>query len=91
MRVALGARSRNVFAAVLARGLRVTLAGVVLGMGAALALARLLSNMIYGVSTTDAMTFTGVAAVLALVAVAASYIPARRALRVDPITALRWE
>jgi putative ABC transport system permease protein len=91
VRVALGARPRNVFAAVLARGLRVTLAGVVLGMAAALALARALSNMIYGVSTTDAMTFTGVAAVLALVAVAASYVPARRALRVDPITALRWE
>ena len=91
VRVALGARPRDVFGAVLLRGLGVTAAGIVLGTAAALALARLLANMIYGVSTTDVATFTGVAAVLALAALAASYLPARRALRVDPIAALRWE
>ena len=91
VRIALGARRSDVLALVFRRALGITLAGVAAGIAAAFALARVLAGLVFGVSATDAATFTGVALLLAAVALAASYIPARRATRVDPTTALRYE
>ena len=65
--------------------------GVLIGLAASLLLTRLMAKMLYGVSPNDPLTFFAVAAILTLVALAASYIPARRAMRVDPIVALRYE
>src|ERR1700736_4986571 len=64
--------------------------GVVIGIGASLAITRLISNLPVGVSATDPLTFVGVAVLLSLVALAATYIPAHRAMRVNPVTALRY-
>ncbi|HEX6839181.1 MAG TPA: ABC transporter permease, partial [Polyangia bacterium] len=89
IRVALGAPSGSVLKMVVADGMRLVALGLVLGVGGALALTRLLSSMLYGVSATDAPTFAAIAALLALVALTATVIPARRATRVDPMLALR--
>jgi predicted permease len=91
VRMALGAQRCTVSKMVLTQGAILTLAGVVLGFSASLLLTRLLSSFLYGVSTTDVATYAAVAAVLGMVALTASYIPARRATRVDPIVALRCE
>jgi len=91
IRMALGAARSDVLRLVLGHGLRMTFLGVVIGLAAALGLTRLMANMLYGVSPTDPLTFAGVALILALVALTACYIPARRAMRVDPIVALRYE
>jgi putative ABC transport system permease protein len=91
VRIALGARKRDVLALVFRRAMGIALAGVAVGVAAALALARVLAGLVFGVSATDAATFAGVALLLAAVALMASYIPARRATKVDPITALRYE
>jgi len=91
VRVALGASSSDVLRMVLGQGLRITLIGVAIGLAAAFGLTRLITTLIYGVGTTDPITFASVAILLSGVAVFACYIPARRAMRVDPIIALRYE
>jgi predicted permease len=91
VRVALGASSNDVLRMVLGQGLRITLIGVAIGLAAAFGLTRLITTLIYGVGTTDPITFASVAILLSGVALFACYIPARRAMRVDPIIALRYE
>jgi len=91
VRVALGAQSRDVLWMVLRRGLLLTLVGVLVGLGAAVGLTRLLTTFLYGVSPTDPITFAGVTLLIASVTVIASYLPALRATRVDPMVALRYE
>src|SRR5271155_1558042 len=84
IRMALGAQRRDVLKMVVKEGLSLTLTGVVIGLVAALALTRLLGSLLYGVSPTDPMALGSVAILFALVALAACYVPARRAVRVDP-------
>jgi predicted permease len=91
IRMALGAQRTHVLGMVLGQGLRVAFIGIVIGLVAALGLTRLIANLTYGVKPHDPLTFTGVAALLALVALAASYLPALRATRIDPMKALRYE
>jgi len=91
VRVALGARPGNVFGMVLRQGLGAAAAGLTLGFIGAAALGRLLTALLYGISPTDTATFAGVAAVLVAVVLAACLIPARRAIRIDPLEALRSE
>ncbi len=91
IRVALGAQPSDVFRIVVGEGLRLALLGVAVGLVAALVLTRVLQTFLYGISASDPLTFAGVAVLLTLVGVAASFFPARRATRVDPIVALRYE
>jgi len=91
VRMALGAKAGDVLRMVLNDGLRLSLAGAVVGALLSLGIARLLGNFLYGVSATDPVTYALVGAGLALVAALASWLPARRATRVDPMTALRAE
>jgi putative ABC transport system permease protein len=91
IRVALGADRGDVLRMVIAQGLKLAIAGVLVGVLSSLALGRILSGFLYGVSPTDPMTILGVAALLIFVALLASYLPAKRATRVDPMVALRYE
>jgi putative ABC transport system permease protein len=89
--MALGAQTSDVLRLVLSRGVMLTLCGLLIGLIGAVALTRFLSSLLFGVTATDAITFTLVPVVLASVALLASYFPARRATRVDPLKALRYE
>jgi predicted permease len=91
VRIALGAEPRQVLQMVLAEGAKMALPGVAIGLAAALGLTRLMKNLLFGVSSCDPLTFAGVGGLLVLVALAACYIPARRATKVDPMEALRYE
>jgi len=89
IRIALGAQSRDVRALFLRRGLALTLAGLALGIGAAMLVTPIVSALLYGVAPTDPVTYAGVAIVLGAVTLFATYLPARRASHVQPIVALR--
>lgn len=91
VRLALGAKRVDVLRLVLGEGMKMAVVGLIVGLLAALGLTRLMAGLLFGVSATDPLTFAAVAALLAIVALAACYIPARRAMRVDPMVALRYE
>lgn len=91
VRMALGAQRSDIGYLILGEGARLAVAGVAIGIAASFAITRLLSSLLFGVSATDPITFVGVAVLLCLVALLASYLPARRAIRLDPNAALRYE
>ena len=91
VRIALGAQRRDVLRLVMGDGARMALAGIVLGVAGALALTRVMASLLFEVKPADPATFTLVAILLAIVALAACYVPARRAMRVDPMAALHYE
>jgi putative ABC transport system permease protein len=91
IRMTLGAQPSDVLRMVVGQGVRLALIGIAIGVGGALAFSRVLSKFLYGVTSTDPLTYTALALVLALVTAIACYIPARRATKVDPMVALRYE
>jgi len=91
IRIAVGASPRDILRLVVGQGIRMTLLGAAIGLVVSLAVTRALSSLLFGVSVTDPLTFVAVPVVLAFVAILACYLPARRAMRVDPIIALRYE
>jgi putative ABC transport system permease protein len=91
IRAALGAPDRMLLRLVLDRGVVLTTVGLIIGAAGAFALTRLMASMLFGIGARDPLTMAGVAIVLASVALLASYVPARRAMKVDPIVALRYE
>ena len=91
IRMALGATPRKVLGRVVGQGAALAIAGFVIGVGGAIFAARALTSQLFGVSPLDPLTFASVGGLLLLVALTASYIPARRATKVDPLTALRQE
>src|SRR6185369_3979824 len=91
LRLAIGAQPRQVLLLVLRQGLLLTVAGLVLGLAAAFALTRLLSGLLFGVEAVDVTTFTSISLLLVVVSLLACYLPARRAMRIDPLRALRYE
>jgi putative ABC transport system permease protein len=91
LRLAVGAQPRQVLMLVLKQGLALTIVGVVLGLAAAFALTRLLSGLLFGVAAVDVTTFASISLLLVIVSLLACYLPARRAMRIDPLSALRYE
>jgi putative ABC transport system permease protein len=91
VRMALGAQPRDVLRLVIRQGMTLTIAGLLVGIGAGLAATRVMTDMLFGVTATDTVTFISVGALLVVVAFLACYVPARRATKVDPLVALRYE
>ena len=91
IRMALGAQPADIWSLIVGRGVRLALAGVVIGLIGAFALTRLIAGMLFGVQPNDAVSFTGMALLLISIALLACYVPARRAMRLDPVVALRHE
>ena len=91
VRIALGGQARDIAGLIVRQGMRVALTGLAIGLVSALALGRVMTGLLFGVTAADPLTFTAAGVVLAAVALAACYLPARRAMRIDPVTALRNE
>jgi putative ABC transport system permease protein len=91
IRMALGANTRDILQLILKHGLVLVLSGVAIGVAGALALTRFLTTLLFGVTATDTLTFVAVSLIFFVIAMCASLIPARRATKVDPLTALRYE
>jgi ABC-type antimicrobial peptide transport system permease subunit len=89
--MALGGQGEDILRLILGQGAMLALIGVAIGVAAAFGLSRFLSSLLYGVKPTDLLTFLGVTIMLVLVTLLACYIPARRAMRVDPMVALKYE
>ena len=91
IRMALGARPDTVYRMVIGEGMRLVLTGVMVGLASAFVASRVLTSLLFGISGADSLAYAGVSLLMVLVALAACYLPARRAARVDPMIALRYE
>ena len=91
IRIALGAQPRDVLGLIIAQGMKLVFSGVLIGLMSAFAMTRVMKSLLVGVSATDPMTFALIAILLIVVALLACYLPAMRAMKVDPLTALKYE